>query len=113
MSEGADKLSEEKAATFHSTLAKLLWIMKRSRPDIEADISCLWTQVKDPAIHYWGKMIQWLQLPSQTIGDDHVIGADNIYEVLTYVDTSYDMHNNIIGHTGGCMTFGWGLINEK
>ena len=39
VAEGEGKLSEEKAATFHSTVEKLLWIMKRTRPDIETTIS--------------------------------------------------------------------------
>ena len=30
VTEGADKRSEEKSAIFHSIVAKLLWIMKRS-----------------------------------------------------------------------------------
>ena len=51
VTEGADKLSKEKAATFHSTVEKLLWIMKRSRPDIEAAICFIYTQVKDLDIH--------------------------------------------------------------
>ena len=71
------------------------------------------TQVKYPDIHDWGKLRRVLQFLSQTIGYNHVIGADNIYEVLNYVDASYATHEDMIGHTGGCMTFGWGLIHEK
>ena len=41
----------------------------------------------------------------QTIGGDCVIGDDNIYEVLTYVDASYAIHENMRGHTDCCMTF--------
>ena len=85
--------------------------MKRLLTDIETDIYFLCNQVKDPDIHDWGKMIQVLQLPSQTIGKDCVIGDDNIYEVLTYVDASYSTYNNMRDHTGGCMTFCWGLIH--
>ena len=35
VTEGAEKLLEEKAATFQATVEKLLWRMKSSRPDIE------------------------------------------------------------------------------
>ena len=35
---GVEIFLEEKYTTFHSTVAKLLWIMNRSRPDIETDI---------------------------------------------------------------------------
>ena len=46
-------------------------------------------------------------------GENHVIGDDNLYEVLPYVDASYDTHNYMRGHTGGCMTFGWWLIHAR
>ena len=68
VTEGVEKLLEEKAATFHSMVAKLLWIMKRSRPDIETAIYFLCTQVKDPDINDWGKLRQVLKLISKTIG---------------------------------------------
>ena len=87
--------------------------MKRSLPDIETAISFLCTRLKDPDINYWGIMIQVLQFLSQTMRNYRVIGVDNIYKVLTYVYTSYSTHDNIRSHTGGCMTFGWGLIHEK
>ena len=79
--------------------------MKRSRPEIKTAISFLFTEMKDPDIHDWGKLRRLLQFLSQTIGDDCVLGSDNIYYVLTYMDTSYDKHDNIRGRTGGCMTF--------
>ena len=70
----ADKLSEEKAATFHSTMEKLLCIMKRSQPYIETDISFICTRVKDLDVRDWVKLRGVLQFLSQTIDDDPVIG---------------------------------------
>ena len=87
--------------------------MKTPQPDIETAISFLYTRVKYPDIHDWGKLRQVLQFITQNIGDDCVIGAENIYEVLTYVEASYSTHDYMRGHTGSFMTFGWGLIHEK
>ena len=92
-------------------MAKLLWKMKRSQPEIETNIYFLCTQVKDLDIHDWGKMRRVLKLLSQIIVDNRVIGDEHIYEVLTYVDASYSTYNNMRDHTGGCMTFCWGLIH--
>ena len=39
------KLSGEKQVSFHSIVTKLLWIMKRSRPDLETNIGFLCTRV--------------------------------------------------------------------
>ena len=50
---------------------------------------------------------------NQTIGEKCVIGDDNIYELLTYVDTSYTTQNYMRVCTGGCMPFGWGLIHAR
>ena len=64
-------------------------------------------------MHDWGKLIRVLKFLSKTIGDNSVIGADKLYEVLTYVDSSYATHNNMRGCTGGCIMFSWSLIHEK
>ena len=113
MTEGSERLIKENPETLHLTAAKLLWVMKRSRPDIETVISFLCTRVKYPDIQDWGKMRRVLEFLNQTIGDNCVIGANNIYEVLTYVDTSYAIHYATRDYIGGCMMFGWGLIHEN
>ena len=67
--------------------------MKKSQPGIETAISFICTKVKYPDVHDWIKLRRVLQFPSQNIGDDRVIGDDNIYESLTYVDASYATHD--------------------
>ena len=57
MTEGSEKLPEENYDTFRSKVEKLLWLMKRSRTDIETAIYFLFTQINDPYIHDWGKLI--------------------------------------------------------
>ena len=69
--------------------------------------------MENPDIHDCGKLRQVLQFLNQTIGDDHAIGDENIYEVLTYVDMSYGTYDNMRGHTGGSVIFYWWLIHEK
>ena len=93
--------------TFQLTVVKTLWVMKKSHQDIETSISLLCTRVKDPDINYWVKNRQVLQFLNQTIWDDRLIAADNLYMLLTYVYTSYAMHDNMRGHNGCCMMFGW------
>ena len=60
-----------------------------------------------------GKLRRVLNFLNKKKGGDCVIGYDNIYYILTYVDDSYATHNDMRGHNGGCMTFGWGLIHAK
>ena len=44
-------------------------------------------------MHDWVKLIWVLQFLNQAIGDDQIIGDENIYEVLNYVDAPYATHH--------------------
>ena len=48
VNENAKKLPEDGAQVFHSMVAKLLFLSKRSRPDILTSISFLTTRVREP-----------------------------------------------------------------
>jgi len=50
-----DNLAEEKADIFRKFVAKLIWVMKQGRPDVEATISFLSTRVKGPDKDDWHK----------------------------------------------------------
>ena len=43
-----EDLAEEKADIFRKFVAKLIWVMKRGRPDVEPTVSFLSTRVKGP-----------------------------------------------------------------
>jgi hypothetical protein len=101
------------ADVFHSVVAKLLWVMKRSRPDIETAISFLCTRVSKSDEDDWAKLKRLLQFLSQTIDDVRVVAADDLSKLLTWVDASYAIHHDMRGHTGGAMSFGTGIIHGK
>ena len=102
-----------RADIFHSVVAKLLWVMKRSRPDIETAISFLCTRVSRSDEDDWAKLKRLLQFLRQTIDDVRVIAADDLSKLLTWVDASYAIHHDMRGHTGGAMSFGTGIIHGK
>lgn len=56
VNENAPKLDEECAKTFHSVVAKLLHVTKRSRPDIETAIAFLMTRVSKCDEDDWKKL---------------------------------------------------------
>jgi len=41
------------------------------------------------------------------------MGADSLTEMLTFVDAAHSVHPNMRGHTGGCITFGTGVVDSK
>ena len=49
-------LPEEQARQFHRTVAQLLFLCKRARPDIELVVSFLTTRVKEPDEDDWEKL---------------------------------------------------------
>ena len=42
-----------------------------------------------------------------------ILGAENMLNLLTWVDASYATHNDMRIHTGGCMSFGIGVLMPK
>ena len=41
------------------------------------------------------------------------IGADDIHSMKSWVDVSYGVHTDSKSHTGGCISFGWGVLATK
>jgi hypothetical protein len=106
-------LGEPKADIFHSVTAIVLWLCKRSRPDLETAVSFLCTRVQAPTIEDWGKLRRLLKFLKKMKNDIRVMGADDILKLETWVDASHATHANMRGHTGGAMSFGWGVVHEK
>ena len=98
---------------FHSIVAKLLWIIQRGRPDNGTAISFLCTRVHTPDVEDWKKLKRLLCYLNQTIDDIRIIGANNLHEMQTYIDSSHGTHMDMRGHTGGVITFGTGVLTGK
>ena len=65
----SDELDEAMSKTFHLVTAKLLFIMKRAKPDIETTISYLMTRVSKGNKKDWEKLRQCLGFMKTTIDD--------------------------------------------
>ena len=106
-------MGKEKSDIFHSVTAKLLFIMKRGRPDIETAVSYLMARVSKSNMKDWEKLKRCLGFLKGTINDVRVIGADSIRDLHVWVDASHAIHENMRGHTGGVMSVGTGTIHCK
>ena len=111
--ENSEQLNEEKSIKFHHIVSKLLYVSKRARIDIDLSISFLCTRVSKSTNEDWEKLRRVLQYLQHTIEMPRIIGADGMKYMLTYVDASYAIHQDMKGHTGGAMTMGHGLIHHK
>ena len=81
--EDAELLDKEKSEVFHSVVAKLLYIMKRTRPDLEPTVAFLSTRVSCSTVDDWNKLKRLLQFIKGTINDKRIIGANGLNDLLT------------------------------
>ena len=107
------KLDEELADKFHSIIGRLLWVLKRGRPEIETAMSFLCTRIKEPTQQDWAKLRRLILFLHKTIDDERIIGADNLSSLLTSVDAAYTEHGDMRSHTGGTMSMGTGILHGK
>ena len=47
----------------------------------------------------------------QKINENRLMAADNISQLCTWVDYAYVVHPNMKSHTGGGMSFGYGIVH--
>ena len=107
-------LEEEQADIFHSIVAKLLFVARRSRLDIGLAIAFLCTHVSNPTVQDWEKLCCVLRYIYGTIKMPQIIKADNLSILKTWVDASYAIHDDMRSHTGGVVGFdGLGIISMK
>jgi hypothetical protein len=113
VNESAAQLDDDRSDKFHSVVAKLLFIMKRARPDLETAVSFLMTRVSKSDEDDWRKLKRCLGSIKGTMSDKRVIGANNINELFVWVDASHAIHADMKGHTGGVMSLGTGILHGK
>ena len=109
----AKPLKERKAEVYQKFVAKLLWVEKRSRPDIKPTVSFLSTQVKLPTKDDWHKFKRLMCWIKQTVEDVRIIGADDLLNMIVMIDSAHAVHDNMRGHTAGITSFGTGIVDQK
>lgn len=113
VTEGEEELDERKSEYFHHVVAKLLYVAKRARLDIDLAVSFLCTRVSRSTTEDWEKLRRLLLYLKGTLLMPRILGADRLDTVRTWVDASYGTHNDMKGHTGGAMSMGTGVFNVK
>ena len=99
--------TEEKRKEFHSLVAKLLYLAKKTRPDCLTTVAFLATRVSKCTDQDWEKLIRLLKYVNATKERGIVLrpGRDGII-VKVYVDASYGVHPDGKSHTGCCIVVG-------
>jgi Reverse transcriptase (RNA-dependent DNA polymerase) len=105
-----ERLDSETAAMYHHLTAKLLYLAKRVRPDLQPAVSFLCTRVQSPDKDDWKKLGRCLTFLRDTKHEPLTLSADGSWTIRWWVDASYAVHPDMKGHTGATMSLGQGCV---
>ena len=106
----AAHLSADRKKTFHTIVAKLLYLAKHGRPDILLPVCFLTTRVSTPTEEDEKKLHRVLRHLQGTRDIFLRISADEPLTVQAFVDASYAVHPDMRSHTGSFITLGRGAV---
>jgi hypothetical protein len=107
------RLSQDDSEVFHSIVAKLLYVSKRSRLDIQLATAFLCTRVSCSTKKDWAKLKRVLEYLRGTLDEFLTLGADNLGKMKIWVDASNAVHKDMKSHTGGVVSCGIGAVMSK
>jgi hypothetical protein len=106
-------LSKYEADSFHSIVAKLLYVSLRGRVDLLLAVGFLCTRVAKCTKEDQYKLKRLLEYINGSMDLEYTIGADSLNSCQTWVDASYAVHPDMKSHTGGVISFGTGGLMCK
>ena len=107
----AERLSSEKSEFFHhKNVAKLMFLCKRARPDVQTAVAFLCTRVKTSDVDDYKKLGRTMMYLSGTLNMPLTLEADECNVVKWWVGASFAVHPDMRSHTGGVMMLGRGAI---
>ena len=113
VNEDAEPLDKNKKEIFHSVTAKILYLVKRARPDLETLVSFLTMRVTKSDVDGWKKLKRGLKFVKNIIKDKKIIVAKTLTDLYTWIEAAYAIHNNMRGRTGGAISMGYGIMHVK
>jgi hypothetical protein len=109
----AEALDEAAKQDYHTTVARLLYLAKRVRPDLLLTVSFLTTRVTKPDQDDYKKLRRCLQYVNDTRDLGLVLRPGESPGVRAYVDASHATHDDMRSHTGLTEFYGGALVNAK
>jgi hypothetical protein len=106
-------LGEAQRKAFHTSVAKLLYLSKRARPDVISVIGFLCTRVKGPTEEDQRKLIRVLGYLKGTKGWIMEVKPQGFFNVVAYVDASFSAHPDGKSHSGVVVQVGGASVGSK
>ena len=110
INEAPTYLDDENAMFFHHNVAKLLFLCKRARPDLQTTVAFLSTRVKRPDHDDYKKLARAMKYLRKTVTLPLTLEADDLQLVHWWIDGAFATHRDMRSHTGGAMSLGKGVI---
>ena len=108
VNEDCPKLSEKQAKLFHHLTAKLLYLSKRTCPDIQTAVAFLTAHVSSPDCDDYKKLGRCQKYVAETKELPLVLEAVGLHSICWWVDASFGVHPNLRSHTKAMLSFGKG-----
>jgi hypothetical protein len=109
IAENTKTLTMERRRSFHSMVAKALYLAKRARPDILTAVSFLTTRVRDPTEEDERKLDRVMKYINGTSMLNLTLEGDG-GSCRAYIDASFGVHPDMRSHSGFVASLGKGAI---
>ena len=103
-------LPEETAILFHHNVAKLLFLCKRARPDLQTAVAFLCTRVKTPDEDDYKKLACVMRYLRTTTRLPLTLDADTLQVIKLQIDGAFATHPDMWSHMGGMLSLGKGAV---
>ena len=104
MRSDAITLGDKKREFLHTTVAKLLFLCKRGRPDIQTAVAFLCTKMREPTSDDENKLTEKIRYLRGTKDLTLRLRADNLNIFKWWVDGAFTVHEGMKSHPGGGMS---------
>ena len=106
----APSLDDVTAELFFRLVARLLYVSKRARPDLQLAVAFLCTRVKAPDIDDWRKLGRVFKYIRNTISIPLILGWDGSGKIYWSDDAAFAVHADMRSHSGCVMSLGQGAL---
>jgi hypothetical protein len=110
VSEEPEYLDDTTSELFHHLTAKLLFLAKRARPDIQTVVAFLTTRVKRPDKDDYKKLARVIKYLRGSPDLALTLEGDDAHVIKWWVDASFAVQTDMKSHTGGTMSLGKGSV---
>ena len=86
------KPSMEASASFHTIVAKILYVSRQARWDTSLNVAFLTTRVRAPATYDWEKVSHLMEYLRGDKDQSLVLGGKNNRRLMCYVNASLAVH---------------------